>query len=627
MTVDPNTSAGSSQQESTSSDFAPPDIGKRGKETSIRVNVSLLDSLMTLAGELVLCRNQLMQTLNTSSFKDADTVGQRIDLITSELQEAIMLTRMQPIGNVFTQFPRLVRDLSADLGKKIDIAIHGKEVELDKTIIEAIDEPLTHLISGAVYHGIELPQERTKKGKSETGHIFLKAYHEAGQVVIEIGDDGRGIDGEKVAAQAVLNGVITSEQQQILTAAEKLKLIFLPGFSSSESEKGDQLGLDTVKNDLDKLGGNIDIVSERNTGTTISIKLPLTLAIIPCQIIETEGERYAIPQLNLDELLRIPASQIRERIERVGDAEVVRLRGKLLPIVRLTDILGITTTYTDPATGTTHPDRRRRLADRRSKQHNERDHSEKTATPLVDNESLRQDRTAGDRRESSQSALNIVVVSTGSLSYGLVVDRLLDSEEIVIKPLGRHLQQCKGYAGATIMGDGRVALILDVANLATAAKLTSVSDRCSQIEESGHAAGEYSEINRSYLIFRSSETEHFGINLDEVERIEDITSAEIEFLGSRRVMQYKGGSLPLTCLDDLATVQPLMESDNYIVLVFNKFETPFGLLVSGPVDTTEITNEIDNQTLQQNGISGSAIVNNTTTMIVDIQQYYENCIV
>ena len=442
-------------------------------DTSIRVTVSLLDQLMNLAGELVLSRNQLLQTITSGDVRNAEAVGQRIDLVTSELQEAIMLTRMQPIGNVFSKFPRVVRDLSKKLGKQIDLTIVGKDVELDKTIIESINDPLTHLVRNSVDHGIEAPEERKRKGKDIRGLIVLKAYHAAGQVVIEISDDGKGLDGDMLAEAAVKKGLITSDQAKVMSEKERINLILLPGFSTAKKVtdvSGRGVGMDVVKTNLDQLGGSIEIESEVGKGSTISIKLPLTLAIIPCQIVMTGGERYAIPQVNLEELLRIPAATVKERVERVGDAEVVRLRGNLLPLIRMADVFDIDPTYYDPVQDETKPDRRQNIADRRSK-----------STPLFKEEGApppetrdseqEHKRKENERRQSASSALNIVVVSTGAMRYGLIVDRLHDSEEIVIKPLGRHLQQCQGYAGATIMGDGRIALILDVSNIARMAGL------------------------------------------------------------------------------------------------------------------------------------------------------------
>lgn len=598
---------------------APPVKG----ETTLRVHVSLLDSLMNLAGELVLSRNQLLQTIGSDDLRNAEAVGQRIDLITSELQEAIMLTRMQPIGNVFNKFPRVVRDLAKKLNKRIDITIVGKDVELDKTIIESINDPLTHLVRNSVDHGIEMPSLRKKLGKPEMGMVVLKAYHEAGQVVIEISDDGKGLDGEALAASAVSKGLLTVEQAQAMSDKEKINLIFLPGFSTAKEVtdvSGRGVGMDVVKTNLDQLGGNVDIISEKGKGTTISIKLPLTLAIIPCQIIETGGERYAIPQVNLEELLRIPANQVKNRVERVGDAEVVRLRGTLLPLIRLADVIGIERTYYDANTDEYKPDRREMVADRRGKE-----------SPLFrsGNESDRksqkeehQPRSVLDRRHSASSALNIVVVSTGAMKYGLIVDRLQDSEEIVIKPLGRHLQQCKGYAGATIMGDGRIALILDVSNLARMARLTSIdrSDRAAEVARAAEDAVRAKKDQQSLLIFKSSETEHFAVPLSQVERIEKIKRSDIEDLGGRRVMKYRGGSLSLICVDDVAMVQPLADYDNLLVIVFNIAKRAVGLLAVGPIDAIEISADIDDTTLSQPGLMGSIIIDQHTTMLVNIYE-------
>lgn len=591
-------------------------------ETTLRVHVSLLDSLMNLAGELVLSRNQLLQTIGSDDLRNAEAVGQRIDLITSELQEAIMLTRMQPIGNVFSKFPRVVRDLSKKLNKTIDLEIVGKDVELDKTIIEAINDPLTHLVRNSVDHGIEKPADRKKLGKSEVGLVILKAYHEAGQVVIEISDDGKGLDGEALAASAVSKGLLTVEQAQAMSDKEKINLIFLPGFSTAKEVtdvSGRGVGMDVVKTNLDQLGGNVDIISEKGVGTTISIKLPLTLAIIPCQIIETGGERYAIPQVNLEELLRIPANQVQNRVERVGDAEVVRLRGTLLPLIRLADVIGIERTYYDRVTDEVIPDRREVTADRRGKESPLfRNSSEQDRKPAQKGDTA--NRSVLDRRNSVSSALNIVVVSTGSMKYGLIVDRLQDSEEIVIKPLGRHLQQCKGYAGATIMGDGRIALILDVSNLARMARLTSIdgSDRAAEVAKAAEDAMRAKKDRQSLLIFKSSETEHFAVPLNQVERIEKIKRSDVEDLGGKRVMKYRGGSLSLICVDDLAMVNPLADSENLLVIVFNIAKRAIGLLAIGPIDAIEINADIDDTTLSQPGIMGSIIIDQHTTMLVNV---------
>lgn len=598
-------------------------VATQAADTSIRVTVSLLDQLMNLAGELVLSRNQLLQTITSGDARNAEAVGQRIDLVTSELQEAIMLTRMQPIGNVFNKFPRVVRDLSAKLGRKIELTIVGKDVDLDKTIIEAINDPLTHLVRNSVDHGIEPPDERVKKGKDPQGLIILKAFHEAGQVVIEISDDGKGIDGDMLAEVAIKKGLITADQAKAMSDKERTNLILMPGFSTAKKVtdvSGRGVGMDVVKTNLDKLGGSIEIESEVGKGSTISIKLPLTLAIIPCQIVKTGGERYAIPQVNLEELLRIPASQVKERVERVGDAEVVRLRGNLLPLIRLSDVLGINPVYEDPRTGELLPDRRENVADRRSKKSPLFNTDDRENEEIKQRDGDRLERGPQERRHSPASALNIVVVSTGAMKYGLIVDQLHDSEEIVIKPLGRHLQQCRGYAGATIMGDGHISLILDVSNLANMAGLTSLdgTDRAAEVADAQADAIRQSKDKQALLTFKSSEDENFGIPLNQVERIEKIKRADIEDVGGKRVMQYRGGSLPLLSIDDVAMVQPLADMNDLLVIVFNLNGKDVGLLAIGPIDTIEISVDIDEVTLKQTGIMGSTIIDGHTTMLVDI---------
>ena len=607
---------------------------KGTSDTSLRVNVSLLDTLMNLAGELVLSRNQLLQAISSGDPRASETSGQRIDLITSELQEAIMLTRMQYIGIVFNKFPRVVRDLAKNLGKRVELSLHGKEVELDKTIIEAIGDPLTHLVRNSVDHGIEHPEDRQKIGKNPTGKIVLKAYHEAGQVNIEISDDGKGLDGKKLAATAINKRLITEEQAKMMSEKEKINLIFMPGFSTAEKVtdvSGRGVGMDVVKTNLDRLGGVIDIDAKLGEGTTIRIKLPLTLAIIPSQIIVAGGDRYAIPQVNLEELLRIPANQVRERVEMVGDAEVVRLRGNLLPLIKLTDVIGVEPNYVDFDDGVLKKERRKRISDRRCKKSpclNEKDIDEETSASTLDLEtdqdpgrlSKRVERNPNDRRYHASSALNIVVVFTGAMKYGLVVDELNDSEEIVVKPLGRHLKMCKAYAGATIMGDGKVALILDVGNLAHMAGLTSVegSNRAAEV------AVEHEEVRRSgsdrhsILLFRSSEEEQFAIPINHVERIEKIKIKDVEDVGGKKVMKYRGGSLALFSIDQVAKVKPLAQKEDLLVIVVNIADKEVGIMAVGPVDAKEIAVEVDDATLKQEGILGSAIIGDHTTLLVDV---------
>jgi len=587
-------------------------------QSSLRVNVGLLDTLMNLAGELVLSRNQLLQGINSSNQKATELSSQRIDMITSELQEAIMRTRMQPIANILNKFTRIVRDLSHQLGKTIDLIIEGKDVELDKTILESINDPLTHLIRNSIDHGIETPMEREQMGKHPTGKIILKAFHDAGQVNLVISDDGKGLNPAKIANAAVEKNLISEQQLTEMSDKQKMELIFLPGFSTAEAVtdvSGRGVGMDVVVTNISNLGGIIELDSVTGAGTTIQIKLPLTLAIIPSQITSVGNERYAVPQVNLNELLRIPAAQVKEKIEKVGDAAVVRLRGELLPLLNLADMLGIKKTYSDPVITEDLPERRQNIADRRSKHHILSEDG--IIMDSSDNEAEFPQRGQEDRRYHASSAINIAVVSAGAFKYGLVVDKLHDSEEIVVKPVGRHLKKCTAYAGATIMGDGKVALILDISNLAQMAELSAVSE-ASQMVREAEAAAEAAKDKAALLTFKNSESEYFAAPLNIVERIERIESSTIEQIGNNRVVQYRGGSLPLYELSQVAEFKPLAPKDQHEVIVFKIKDRELGLLVTTPIDALEVTLDIDESTLKQPAISGSMIINKHTTLLVDI---------
>ncbi|MBE1424967.1 two-component system chemotaxis sensor kinase CheA [Desulfomicrobium macestii] len=559
---------------------------------SLRVHVSLLEDLMNLAGELVLSRNQLMQAISSGAIHQIEVAGQRIDLVTSELQETIMLTRMQTVGNIFNKFPRVVRDLARNLGKEIDLQLEGNDVELDKTIIEGLGDPLTHLVRNSADHGIEMPDVRVKAGKQAMGTIVLKAYHEAGQVIIEIVDDGGGLDTEKIVAKALSRGLISPDQAKSMSDKEKANLIFLPGLSTAEQVtdvSGRGVGMDVVKSNLDQLGGQVDIETERGKGTTIRIKLPLTLAIIPSLLVSVGQERYAIPQVNVDELLRIPVDQITERVELVGDAEVLLLRGELIPLLYLSNVLGLNADSCE-------------------------------ASKMV-GEILRGEKSLGDIRESgcASADVNLVVVSAGQFRYGLVVDQLHDSVEIVVKPLGRHFKECQGYAGATIMGDGHVALILDVAGLGRLGDLSlSVAREAVQTPKEAEAATGQEKL--SLFVFRNTPQEYCAVPLDLVARVELIDAAEIEEVGGRRVIKYRGGTLPVFSLDQATNVGLLDISGELIVIVFLMAGHEIGLLAKPPVDAIEAQVALDSFTLKQPGISGSAVIGDKTTLIVDIYE-------
>ena len=590
--------------------------------TNLRVSVDLLENLMTLAGEMVLSRNQLLQAISQQDQHNIKLSGQRIDMVTSELQEAIMMTRMQPIGTVFNKFPRVVRDMSQKLDKEINLIITGKDVELDKTIVEGLSDPLTHLVRNSADHGIETPDTRIAAGKPRAGKIELKAYHEAGQVNIEIIDDGNGLDAEKICDKALEKGMITSDQHKAMSRKEKMALILLPSLSTAEKVtdvSGRGVGMDVVKSNIDQLGGQIEIDSEMGRGTTIKIKLPLTLAIIPSLLVTVGEERFAVPQVNVSELVRIGAAQVQERIERVGDSEVMPLRGELIPLIRLGSVLGIKSTLIDPESGKTIEDRRQMIADRRSPVTAVDESLQQTS----DEESEIKKRSGHERRYKSSSDLNIVVVSAGAFKYGLVVDDLHDSIEIVVKPLGRHLKHFASYAGATIMGDGRVALILDIAGIAKLADLISMAG-----SQRAQDLAEISEENRNknrqaLLLFGNGPEEPCAVPLDIVERVEQIQYEDIEIKSDQKVIKYRGESLPLFALSDVSKAAALDQKQELIVIVFTVGEREIGLLASQPVDTVEIKVVIDQGTLRGTGIMGSAIIMEQTTLIIDIYELVE----
>ncbi len=541
-------------------------------ESNIRVSVSILDRLMNLAGELVLGRNQLLQTIANHDERLLESVGARIDQVTTELQETIMATRMQPVGNVFNKFTRIVRDLSGMLGKQCQLVIEGNEVELDKTIIEAIGDPLTHLIRNSVDHGVEAPQFRESIGKSAQGTVHLRAYHQDGKVNISISDDGAGIDASRLRRKAVEKGLITQEKADAMSDAEALRLIFLPGFSTAEqitSVSGRGVGMDVVKTNFEKLGGSVEIQTEVGSGTTMTVRLPLTLAIIPSLIVSECGQRFAVPQVNIAELVRIRQGDETKRIERLRNSEVLRLRGSLLPLVRLSEVMR------DP----------------------------KSSEPIT------KTKASGDIE-----ATNIIVLETGGLRYGLIVDRLFDSEEIVVKPLGRHIADVKCFAGATVLGDGQIALILDITGLAANCGLEANERR-----EKKKSEVDNEEIAEtiSTLLFTNHPSEQFGIPMSSVARIERIRADQIDSVAGQSVLQYRGGTLPLLHLEKVMPARAPEEQSRLYVVVFRAGEREVGLVAPTIIDIRDISSNLDTRTFSGVGLLGSLIVDNKPTRILD----------
>jgi two-component system chemotaxis sensor kinase CheA len=471
-------------------------------ESTIRVDVGLLDKLMTLVGELVLARNQIVKIDNIQD-NAADAVAvQRLNLLTTQLQAGVMKTRMQTIGNLWSKLPRVVRDMAVACGKQAVLHTEGQETELDRTILEAIRDPLIHLVRNAVDHGIEPPAERVAKGKNAEGRLSLHAYHEGGKVIIEIADDGQGIDPQRVRAKAIQAKLITAEQADRLNDRELVNLVFVPGFSTTDRVtqfSGRGVGMDVVRSNIEKIGGTVTVESRLGSGTTLLMKIPLTLAIIPALTVTCGGDLYAIPQVSLLELIRLGGEQSRGAVELINDAPVYRLRGNLLPLVYL----------------------KRQL-----------------------NLEARSPSNETDMAGLDSSEVDVVVLQADDCQFGLVVDAIHDTEEIVVKPLQKQLKGVDVFAGATILGDGRVALILDVLALARAAAvLSGERDRSAAEKMPGSEA--LAGDRQSVLLFSLRDGARMAIPLSQVARLEEFPSSAVESAGPRKVVQYRNNILPL----------------------------------------------------------------------------------
>jgi len=576
-------------------------------DKSLRVNIMTLDRLMTLAGEMVLTRNELLQNISSRNMVLIHSTSQKVDAITSELQEAIMSTRMLSVGVVLSRFRRFSRDIAMQLGKELSLDIRGEEVELDKTIVEAIGDPLTHIVRNAIDHGIETPEVRIRAGKDPAGTLQIAASHEAGHVLIEIMDDGRGIDPVRIRAKAKSTGLCDDATLAAMSDDETIKLIFRPGFSTAETVtdlSGRGVGMDVVQNNLKRIGGSIDISSVNGLGTTLRIKLPLTLAIIPALLIRVEDERYAIPQGVIEELVRIPAADVKFRLESIGGASVLRLRGELLPLVKLSEVLGISTTFIEPPTGNIRSDRRKIIHDRRGA-------ADDASGGMFDK------RSRTDRRKSHTSALNIVVVAAGEFKYGIIASQLLDSAEIVVKPLGYHLNECREYAGATILGDGHVALILDVIGIRHYLELKTIATSFSHVKDNPPQKREAD--TQSFLVVENGTAEFFAIPVGLISRIDRIATSSIAQSGGKQVIHYRGTTLRVLSIEDIISVKERCRSTSTYLIIMQASGREIGLLASDIVDTIDIPDsEVDCITHVQPGVIGSVFIKDALTLIIDL---------
>jgi len=543
---------------------------------TIRVGVNLLDRLMNLVGELVLARNQLLQFSSARHDVGFQAVSQRMNLIATELQEEVMKTRMQPIGNVWDKFPRTVRDLALTCGKDVRLEMEGQDTELDRTIIEAIKDPLTHLVRNCIDHGIEPAEARRLAGKNPMGVLKLRAFHEGGQVNIEVSDDGAGLNSERIRKKAMERGLVSAQQAERMSDRDAYNMIFLAGFSTAErvtNVSGRGVGMDVVKTNVAKIGGTVDIHSTPGTGTTVKIKIPLTLAIIPALMVTSGGERFAIPQVSLLELVRLEVGDGTKGIEMVHGSPVYRLRGRLLPLVYL--------------------NRELRLA---------------------------------EKANSADSGTNIVVVQADGREFGLVVEEITETEEIVVKPLGKQLKGISAYSGATIMGDGRAALILDILGLALHAQVVSETrdaalNEKSQTKEPTARKEEAGADRQTVLVVQVGKQGRMAIPLALVARLEEFPVSAIERAGSQEVTQYRGEIMPLIRLSRLVGE----ESDKIAaggdtrlpVVVYSEAGRSVGLVVDRIIDIADEKLVIQNPA-RQKGVFGSAVVQKRVTDMLDV---------
>jgi two-component system, chemotaxis family, sensor kinase CheA len=534
---------------------------------SIRVSVDLLENLMTTVSELVLSRNQLLQIARRQKDSEFATPLQRLNQVVSELQEGVMKTRMQPIGNAWAKLPRIVRDLAHETGKKVELVMKGSETELDRQVLELIKDPLTHMVRNSVDHGIEPPDERVRVGKHETGVIALDAFHQGGHIVIEIGDDGRGLSMEKIKAKVLAKGLASEAELSGLTEGQIQQFIFRPGFSTAEaitSVSGRGVGMDVVRTNIEKIGGAIELSSRPGFGSKFTIKIPLTLAIVSALIVEVAGERFAVPQTAVVELVRARSNGTSgQRIEQINNAPVLRLRDRLLPLVVLEHLLKLE-----------QPDAQVEAADR-----------------------------------------FVVVMQVGAHVFGMIVDQVFDTEEIVVKPVAPVTRHVTIFSGNTILGDGSVIMILDPGGIAGAIGAAAASTDASRSEVERHA--EDTQEKNTLLVFRAGMGGPKAVPLRSIARLEEFDRKQIESVNGQQVIQYRGKLTPLVPFD------PMMALDSegrQPALVFADGGRVMALLVDAIVDIVETEVDI-HRSHEMPGIIGSAIIAGRATELIDASYF------
>jgi two-component system chemotaxis sensor kinase CheA len=563
----PETKPAAAPKPAAKADDKEAGTGGDGANQSIRVNINVLENLMQMVSELVLTRNQLMQIARTKDDKEFMTPLQQLSLITTELQEGVMKTRMQPIGNAWSKFPRLIRDLSMELGKKIELKMIGAETDLDRQLLEVIKDPLTHMVRNSCDHGLETPDVRRAAGKPETGTVTLSAYHEGGHIIIEIADDGRGINIERVKQKAIENGIATEAELATMTEKQIAQYIFAAGFSTAEkvtAVSGRGVGMDVVRTNIQKIGGTIDLDSTWGKGSTVAIKIPLTLAIVSVLLVEAGGQKFGVPQINVVELVRVsPDSNL--SMETINDSLVLRLRDKLLPLGTLSHMLGF----------------------------------DVKPSELMERE------------------MYIVVCKVGVYEFGIVVDRVFDTEEIVVKPVAEILKSLSIYSGNTILGDGSVIMILDANGIAKAVGSSEMATRSSGQEAAQQALTAEGESLISFLLFTMGKGAPKAVPLELVSRLEEVDVSTIEIADDYPVVQYRGELMRLKTQDDSFSIPNTGTVD---VVVFSYDKKVIGLVVKEIIDIMHAPFDIklSSKDSKEHGYLGSMVIDGKTTDVVDV---------
>jgi len=579
-------------------------------EESIRVSLKKLNKLINMAGELVLIRNQLLQASNNEAedIPGLQGIMQTLNSVTSSLQEEILNTRMQTVSTVFDRFPRLIRELSGKLGKDIQLIQAGSEVELDKTVLEAISDPLTHIVRNSADHGIEMPEIRLKHGKPEQGKLLLKAYHESGQVVIKVQDDGGGIIPYKIASIALEKGLIDQKMIEKYSDQEKIDLIFLPGFSTAEvvsSVSGRGVGMDVVRSNIEGIGGTVEISSIPGQQTTIKMTLPLTMAIVPCIIVMSNGQNFAIPKVYLEELVMIEPERFYSSLSYIQNSEVLKLRGSLLPLISLAKGLDIKVNQDDMY------------------YHLSRELKSIANFDPLSVDSKGQVSVPQDSGKYDES-LRILIISVGTDKIGVVIDSIIGNEEIVVKPIPSYIKNLNTYSGTTILGDGSVAMIIDMLGFIQKNKIQLKHKRQDdQIESSRIKTIEQEE--QSILIFDNGTNEQFAVNIPLIQRVDTISQKQIQSVGKNEYLNYNDQQMRVIRLDDYLPIEkPDQYPENPNIIIPKDTNIPIGILINQILDTKSLKLKMSDGIVHADGIFGSILIDDKITVVLDICKIVEN---